>query len=188
MINDDKNIYKPSAINANSFEEYQKFIALNIMVIKIQHGKDKVQWIKILESLNFRDKYKVARTPRVLKQYGIDEDIVISLQNFAYILWRHSEEYDYKVYTQMKEVIENYDLLLQGHQQGNKDYKFYKLFHIDNESTYGIEIAIDKPNDSILEYVVHVNYVGHKKKKAIKQYARLRADPNLIDEKKRTII
>lgn len=145
---------------------------------------NKSEWIKILERANFKSGYKNASTPQILKDYGIDEDIVMTLSNFAYIMSRHSSEYDSGIFLKVKEAIEEYDLLLHGHQEGKKDFRFYKLFTNEKDwNPYGIEIVIDKPVISSTEYIVHLNYLGKKKNRALKQYKHLSKNTNLIDIK-----
>ena len=180
-----KDVSKNAIETSRSFEEYKNYVIKNIPSLRRYVTSEKSEWIKILEKANFRSGYKIARTPSILKNYGIDEDVIMSLSNFAYIMARHSSEYEPDIFLKAKETIEEYDLLLHGEQEVQKDFRFYKLFEgTDGSGAYGIEIVIDKPVISSTEYIVHFNYLGKKKNKALKQYRRLLRNENLIDAKK----
>lgn len=47
-----------------------------------------------------------------------------------------------------------------------------------------LEVAIDKKAGENEEFIVHMNYIGSKKNKALKQYKKLQDSDSLIDSKK----
>lgn len=103
--------------------------------------------------------------------------------NFAYILWRHGKEYAFDVYGKLKEVIEEYDVLVHGSHEGYRDYIFYKLYPASSNDYYGVEVAIDKPILDKAEYVVHINYIGRHHGKGRKKLKKYRLNKGLIDER-----
>lgn len=181
-----KNTSKNAIAMAQPYTTYERYIKNTLpKILQANNTGSKSDWIKILEQNNFKSEYKVTRTPEILKSYGIDTDIILTLSNLAYILSRHSSEYSLDTYLQMKSTIEDYDLLLSGNQSGNRDFRFYRLFTEEGETNpYGIEVVIDRQVSSTMEFVVHLNYIGKKKNKAQKLYRKLMNDSHLIDTKK----
>lgn len=168
----------------NNYHDFEEYIKLMFTSLKKERGKSKDEWIMILKKYNFGYSYIITKTPEILKTYKVDSSIVMTLSNFAYIMFRHGTEYDESVLLQIKETIDSYDFLFEGIQQGMNDYKFYKLFYnLNTTDPYGIEVAIDKPQNEIDEYIVHVNYIGSKHKRAIKQVRKMKKKFILIDEK-----
>lgn len=167
-----------------SYQEYEEYIQKNYSKFKGETGDTKEDWIKILEKYSFQGPYVITKTPKILESYGIHDDILMTQSNLAYVLSQHISEYEIDTLLKIKETIDNYDLLFEGKQEGTKDFKFYKLFKDEalNEY-YGIEIAIDRPNSDRNEYIVHVNYIGSKHKRGIKQINKLKRKLSLIDEK-----
>ena len=106
----------------------------------------------------------------------------MSLNNMAYILSRHSNEYPLESYLKIKETIENYDVLLKGNRQNNLDFRFYKLCKLGKMTQrFGIEVVIDKKIDFEYEYIVHFNLIGRKRNAQFKKYLELKNSKLLID-------
>lgn len=181
-----KNTSKNAIATAQPYATYERYVKNTLpKILKANKTGSKSDWIKILEQSNFKSEYKVAKTPEILKNYDVNTDITLTLSNLAYILSRHSSEYSPGTYLQMKSTIEDYDLLLSGSQSGNRDFRFYKLFTEEGETNpYGIEVVIDRPAASTMEFIVHLNYIGKKKNKAQKLYRKLSTDSHLIATKK----
>lgn len=121
------------------FQSYQEFINyMNLYFSVFQNIKadTKEECIHILKNYRFYDVYEIASAPETLNQFGIFGTIYLSLSNFAYIASRHIHEYELDVYFKMKEVIEDYVLLLHGNQEGNKDFRFYKRTESPSFSFY----------------------------------------------------
>lgn len=175
----------------SNYEEFTEFIKNNIPSIRqISQKLDKNFWINELKNRSFSENYIITKVPKVLKQYGIHSQcIYMSLENMAYILSRHNQEYSVDSYLKMKETIDDYDLLLYGEHLNMLDFKFYKLFRTitpdmnKKEKYYGIEVVIDKKEEFIDELIVHMNYWGRKKKKALLKYDELIKNDKLIDSK-----
>ena len=74
-------------------------------------------------------------------------------------------------------------MALLGKNKNNRDFKFYKLYPGEDGKSYGLEVAIDKRVGESEEFIVHVNYIGSKKNKALKQYKKLQDSDSLIDSK-----
>lgn len=103
-----------------------------------------------------------------MEKFGIiNQNIVLSKSNLAYILSRHVGEYDISAYDKMNEVIEKYDVVLQG-RNGNNDFLFYKLFENIEGKKYGIEVVIDRKSKNSDEYIVHMNYISYRRNRASK--------------------
>ena len=168
-----------------NYNDYKEYVEKRYPDLKKNEDYSKEEWVKILENNNFKSGYRITKTPAVLKKYGIEGDVIMSLSNFAYIMSRHATDYKVDHFLSIKETIDNYDFLFEGDQPGNRDFKFYKLF-IDPETnkTYGIEVAIDRPGNEGSEFVVHLNYIGPKGNKPIKKIRILKGKNTLIDEKK----
>lgn len=185
-----KAIASPKQISASaatespkSESEYEAFTKEQLTGIRSHDRLSKEQWISELKSMGFAREYKIAHTPDELKQFGADEDIVMSISNFAYILQRHSDEFIPEIYSKAKETIEDYDLLLHGTHKGMVDFRFFKLFKDEKGLAYGIDIVIDKPEGSEKEFVVHLDYYGRKRNRGIKRYKDLQQSENLINQK-----
>lgn len=175
----------------STYAQFTKFINGNIPSIRqLPINRNKEYWIRELKNRDFSETYIITRVPRILKQYGIHSTyIYMSLENMAYILSRHNQEYSVDSYLKMKETIDDYDLLLHGEHLNMLDFKFYKLFRTitpdmnKKEKYYGIEVVIDKKEEFIDELIVHMNYWGRKKKKALLKYDELIKNDKLIDSK-----
>ncbi len=163
--------------------EYESFTEERLTEIRSHDKLSKEQWISELKQMGFANEYIIAHTPDELKQFGVDEDIVMSISNFAYILHRHSAEFAPEIYSKAKVTIEDYDLLLHGTHEGLVDFRFFKLFKGENGLSYGIEIVIDKPEGSKKEFVVHLDYYGRKRNRGIKKYKDLQGSGNLINQR-----
>ena len=143
-----------------TLEDYMRFVDEKMDDLrKLDGNLSKEEWEEILTYEGFFEKYIVTKTPDILKRFGVDAIIYMSRSNMAYILSRHYKEYETDVYLNIKIVIDNYDLLLSGEQEGNKDYRFYKMFPAINGKEYGVEIVIDRRNESKKEYIVLLNYI-----------------------------
>lgn len=168
-----------------TLEDYMQFIDEKMDDLrKLDGNLPKEEWEEILTYEGFFEKYIVTKTPDILKRFGVDAMIYMSRSNMAYILSRHYKEYETDVYLNIKIVIDNYDLLLSGEQEGNKDYRFYKMFPAINGKEYGVEIVIDRRNESKKEYIVHLNYIGKSHNKAKKLFEKYKKKDELIHCKK----
>lgn len=187
-------LYKPVRIPKKRLEykedigtkkDLANFLKQNLASLKKKDkGEDKSYWIGYLSELDAKQSYQVAKTPEILKKYGINkEQVLLKKTDLAYILYRHINEYPEDCYNKIAEVIENYDLVLLGKNKNNRDFKFYKLYPGEDGKSYGLEVAIDKRVGESEEFIVHVNYIGSKKNKALKQYKKLQDSDSLIDSK-----
>lgn len=172
----------------STYAQFTKFINGNIPSIRqLPINRNKEYWIRELKNRDFSETYIITRVPRILKQYGIHSTyIYMSLENMAYILSRHNQEYSVDSYLKMKETIDDNDLLLHGEHNNNLDYRFYKIFllnpdKLNDRKNFGIEIVIDKKEDFYNEMIVHMNYVGKTRKRYIRRYIDLSNDNKLID-------
>lgn len=186
--------YKPVRIPKKRLEykedigtkkDLSNFLKQNLASLKKKDkGEDKSYWIGYLSELDAKQSYQVAKTPEILKKYGVNkEQVLLKKTDLAYILYRHINEYPEDCYNKIAEVIENYDLVLLGKNKNNRDFKFYKLYPGEDGKSYGLEVAIDKRAGESEEFIVHVNYIGSKKNKALKQYKKLQDSDSLIDSK-----
>lgn len=186
--------YKPVRIPKKRLEykedigtkkDLSNFLKQNLASLKKKDkGEDKSYWIGYLSELDAKQSYQVAKTPEILKKYGVNkEQVLLKKTDLAYILYRHINEYPEDCYNKIAEVIENYDLVLLGKNKNNRDFKFYKLYPGEGGKSYGLEVAIDKGVGESKEFIVHVNYIGSKKNKALKQYKKLQDSDSLIDSK-----
>lgn len=186
--------YKPVRIPKKRLEykedigtkkDLANFLKQNLASLKKKDkGEDKSYWIGYLSELDAKQSYQVAKTPEILKKYGVNkEQVLLKKTDLAYILYRHINEYPEDCYNKIAEVIENYDLVLLGKNKNNRDFKFYKLYPGEDGKSYGLEVAIDKRAGESEEFIVHVNYIGSKKNKALKQYKKLQDSDSLIDSK-----
>lgn len=186
--------YKPVRIPKKRLEykedigtkkDLSNFLKQNLASLKKKDkGEDKSYWIGYLSELDAKQSYQVAKTPEILKKYGVNkEQVLLKKTDLAYILYRHINEYPEDCYNKIAEVIENYDLVLLGKNKNNRDFKFYKLYPGEGGKSYGLEVAIDKEVGESKEFIVHVNYIGSKKNKALKQYKKLQDSDSLIDSK-----
>lgn len=186
--------YKPVRIPKKRLEykedigtkkDLSNFLKQNLASLKKKDkGEDKSYWIGYLSELDAKQSYQVAKTPEILKKYGVNkEQVLLKKTDLAYILYRHINEYPEDCYNKIAEVIENYDLVLLGKNKNNRDFKFYKLYPGEDGKSYGLEVAIDKGVGESEEFIVHVNYIGSKKNKALKQYKKLQDSDSLIDSK-----
>lgn len=186
--------YKPVRIPKKRLEHKEdigtkkdlaNFLKQNLASLKKKDkGEDKSYWIGYLSELDAKQSYQVAKTPEILKKYGVNkEQVLLKKTDLAYILYRHINEYPEDCYNKIAEVIENYDLVLLGKNKNNRDFKFYKLYPGEDGKSYGLEVAIDKRAGESEEFIVHVNYIGSKKNKALKQYKKLQDSDSLIDSK-----
>lgn len=169
----------------NTFDAFLYYVHKHMEWVKEETVSDcKEAWKEALLHHGFKEEYVIAQTPVILKQFGIHcEDIVMTRDNFAYILWRHGKEYAFDVYGKLKEVIEEYDVLVHGSHEGYRDYIFYKLYPASSNDYYGVEVAIDKPILDKAEYVVHINYIGRHHGKGRKKLKKYRLNKGLIDER-----
>ena len=86
-------------------------------------------------------------------------------------------------YKNLKDTIENYDLLLHGDGRvGKNDFKFYKLYE-DDDGVTGLDVVIAQM-DSNSELIIHANHIGKTKHKAEKLYRFLSKSDRLIDKRK----
>lgn len=186
--------YKPVRIPKKRLEykedigtkkDLSNFLKQNLASLKKKDkGEDKSYWIGYLSELDAKQSYQVAKTPEILKKYGVNnEQVLLKKTDLAYILYRHINEYPEDCYNKIAEVIENYDLVLLGKNKNNRDFKFYKLYPGEDGKSYGLEVAIDKRAGESEEFIVHVNYIGSKRNKALKQYKKLQDSDSLIDSK-----
>lgn len=166
-------------------KDLSNFLKQNLASLKKKDkGENKSYWIGYLSELDAKQSYQVAKTPEILKKYGVNkEQVLLKKTDLAYILYRHINEYPEDCYNKIAEVIENYDLVLLGKNKNNRDFKFYKLYPGEGGKSYGLEVAIDKGVGESKEFIVHVNYIGSKKNKALKQYKKLQNSDSLIDSK-----
>ena len=168
-----------------TLEDYMRFIDGKMNDLrKLDGDLSKEEWEIILTHEGFAEKYIVTKTPDILKGFGVDTMIYMTRSNMAYILSRHYKEYETDVYLNLKIVIDSYDLLLSGEQEGNKDYRFYKMFPAINGKEYGIEIVIDRRNESKNENIVHLNYIGKSHNKAKKLFKKYKMSDELIHFRK----
>lgn len=86
----------------------------------------------------------------------------------------------------MKETIDDYDLLLHGEHNNNLDYRFYRIYKvIKNDIKYtAIEVVIDMKEGFSGEMIVHMNYIGEKRNRALNLYHSHIRNKKLIDFKK----
>lgn len=144
----------------------------------------KKEMTTILKELKFEEKYEIATLPKVILEKGLKTDkAILTIDNLAYVLARHANDIPLEDYSHLKDVIEDYDLLLYGDGRiGNNDFKFYKIINSEN-GNFGLDVVIAQINSDD-ELIIHINRIGSKKKKAEKLYKKLLISDRLIDKRR----
>lgn len=142
----------------------------------------KAGWITRLKANGFKDLYFISKLPKYFNNQGLNgSSVYLRIADLAYILSRHSKEFPIIPYSKLKEVIEDYDLLLKG-TRSNSNFIFVKKYTDDDNNHFLVDVAIDRyVSENKNEFIVHLNYKGkHRYKNTFKH---LLNSSNLLDNK-----
>ena len=136
----------------------------------------------MLEGMGFNGNYRIATIPNSLGKIGINgETVYLRTSDIAYILSRHNNQIQEEHFTKIADVIKNYDLVYKGKAtRGSDTYKFYKLYQDSDGRKYGLEVGINRV-DNTEEFVTHFQYIGRDKDRAEKFYNKILNSDDLVD-------
>ncbi|MBQ2658624.1 MAG: hypothetical protein IJF87_08665 [Erysipelotrichaceae bacterium] len=169
------------------FSEKNSVLSNNIknnwaIIQKIDVNEDKKAVIKKLTEWGFKDSYYIGNIPSKLVDDGSSTNVILTKGNLAYIFLRHAKQFSGPdEFNKMKDVIENYKLVLKGRTKENGDLVFYKTYYDINGNIYGMELKMNKRTGYPDEYVVH--YLQTRGNKAIKKLNKYLNSMDLIDKK-----
>lgn len=145
----------------------------------IVREEKKYKLIPKLKRKGFSDEYHISKTPKMIG----GKNVYLDIEDLSYILSSHSKDIPIEYYSRLNEVIEDYDILFQDTKKYKDGYKFFKLFK-EGTKVFALDVAIRKKDpNSDDEYIVHFNYIGHKR--AAKKKNSIIRTKDVIDEKNR---
>ena len=174
---------KNYSVKTNSYKSFKNSIHDKwASITGIPNGLTKKEIIPMLEGMGFNGNYRIATIPNSLGKIGINgETVYLRTSDIAYILSRHNNQIQEEHFTKIADVIKNYDLVYKGKAtRGSDTYKFYKLYQDSDGRNYGLEVGINRV-DNTEEFVTHFQYIGRDKDRAEKFYNKILNSDVLVD-------